>query len=99
MKLLFTVLLSLTIICGCNNKEVDTLTTSPKNEVVSKRSLDQQHAEKHNFTTEQQWYSLNNYSSTKIPTPKEKLQLTTRTFGWHNPSNGSAYQDYNFSLL
>ena len=75
MRILFTTIITLYIVCSCNNKEVETLTIAPQNETISKRSLDQQASEKFNFTTEQQWDSLNNNLDNQTPLKKEKFQL------------------------
>ena len=52
-----------------------------------------------NFTTEQQWDSLNNISYKTIKHKKGKVHPNYRTFGWHVYSNGSSYKSYNFSML
>lgn len=49
--------------------------------------------------SESEWDSVNNIVHTTLDRKKFRLDGNYRTFGWHLYSHGSAYQDYNFSLL
>jgi spore germination protein YaaH len=51
------------------------------------------------FTREDQWDSLNGLVHHPVPMPGFEARPDYRTFGWHLYSKGSAYLDYNFSLL
>lgn len=53
----------------------------------------------YNFTTEKQWDSLNHISEHSNSLPRHNINKDYKTFGWHLYSKGSAYKNYNFSLL
>lgn len=51
------------------------------------------------FETEEQWDEFNGYQSRIVTWSHEKCNLNYRVFGWHPYWMGSAYNDYDFSLL
>ncbi|WP_103071934.1 glycosyl hydrolase family 18 protein [Aquimarina sediminis] len=53
----------------------------------------------YNFTTEKQWDSLNNVFEYPKHSSNDVVHKDYKTFGWHLYSKGSAYKNYNFSLL
>ncbi|WP_299105115.1 glycosyl hydrolase family 18 protein [uncultured Tenacibaculum sp.] len=91
MKQLVPLLFLITVI-SCTTK------TSTK-EVVSQQNLHEQTFANRSFIKEQEWDSLNKISNQIVTHKKRKLNKNYRTFGWHLYSNGSAYKNYNFSLL
>jgi spore germination protein YaaH len=111
--LLFTLLFLIAFITSCSNsknKETQTNTTKPiehkdsiniahGKQFVSQRHLHEKTYGGLNFTTEQQWDSLNNISYKPITHKKGNVHPNYRTFGWHVYSNGSSYKSYNFSML
>lgn len=74
-------------------------TKDSKKDFVSQQNLHEQTFGNTQFTKEKQWDSLHNISKKLITHQKRKLNKNYRTFGWHLYSNGSAYKNYNFSLL
>jgi len=105
MKTLFNILISLTILIGCNFdtrssiKVKNSIISTNSDKFISQRHLHDSTFRAFNFKTEQQWDSLNNISHQKTNHIKGKVHPDIRTFGWHLYSNGSSYKDYNFSML
>ena len=85
-------LLFLTFIIGCKTNN------SPK-EHISQQNLHEHLFGNSTFTQEKEWDSLHKISQSIVNHKKAKLNKNYRTFGWHLYSNGSAYKNYNFSLL
>ena len=67
--------------------------------VISQRHLHEKTYEGFHFSSEQEWDSLNQITPNKINHQKGTVHPDVRTFGWHLYSNGSAWQNYNFSML
>lgn len=99
-NLLF-IIVTLVLLCGCNsaNNEGKPLMPSNDNKFISQRHLHEKTFGDIDYTTEQQWDSLNNISHKQILYKKGKVHSDYRVFGWHLYSNGSAYKNYNFSML
>lgn len=83
-----------------NNKES---TNSNENDTITKNiSAHQQHEIQYGnikSISEEYWDSLQGRSSKTIIKNQLMRDTTYRVFGWHIYSNGTAYNNYNFSLL
>lgn len=101
MRYLFPSIFSVVLFISCqsNIKPNNIKNDLPdSNAYISHRALQKKEFRKHNFTNEQQWDSLNN-TSHKQKHKQDIRNTNYRTFGWHIYSNGTAYKNYNFSLL
>lgn len=106
MKLLAPfVFFSIILVFACNDKNDQTesiINDERYNDSIINKSPHIRHEKKFghiNFTSEDQWDSLNNITHSDRNMSDTKFDNKFRTFGWHLYSNGSAYKDYNFSLL
>jgi spore germination protein YaaH len=99
-KLLIILTLSI-LITGCINDSKDTKSVglSDQKEVISQRHLHEKTFGDYSFKNEQKWDSLNTIYQKKVRYKKGKVHPDFRTFGWHIYSNGSAWKNYNFSML
>jgi spore germination protein YaaH len=102
-KNLLLILLSV-ILFGCeiknqSLKENPTSHSTLDSNFVSNRRLQIEENTISKLKSENEWDSLLNYSKIEIKHKKGKLNSNFRTFGWHLFSQGSAYQNYNYSLL
>lgn len=69
---------------------------------VGQPSITQQESERFGqipVMTEQEWDAVNGYSSTPTLFPTQACTLRRIVFGWHPYWMGTAYNDYDFSLL
>ncbi|MEW7290124.1 glycosyl hydrolase family 18 protein [Aquimarina sp. 2304DJ70-9] len=101
MKIFLITTVSLLLCIGCHKDTKDKSPIVPvdSSEFISQRHLHEKTFGDFNFTTEQQWDSLNHSSHQQIRHKKGKVDPDYRTFGWHLYSNGSSYKNYNFSML
>lgn len=105
MKINVFVLLFLFLfyVTACNTRESKEKTKSndkgPTNTYVGPNHSQYTQFSDYNFTTEQQWDSLNNMTHHFKPASGYNIHKDYKTFGWHIFSKGSAYKSYNFSLL
>ncbi len=67
--------------------------------IVSHRHLIHLELRKHNLTKESEWDSLNNIKILKARKHIFKRHPEYKVYGWHMYSEGSAYKNYNFSIL
>ena len=67
--------------------------------IPSQRMLHEQEMGQYNFTTEHEWDSLNQINTNRVLHKEARVSPNIRTFGWHVYSNGSAWKNYNFSML
>ncbi len=91
------------IACKTEYKE-NTVTPETGTATIQSTSPHAPHHDKYtdfNFTSEAQWDSLLGHTNTTVPKPvkQPKRHKDYKTFGWHLYSKGSAYKNYNFSLL
>lgn len=102
MRKVFWIILSLSLLIACdrnNAPEVQPTSEEIGDSLTSHIQLLEQANADYHFTTEQQWDSLNNISSKVMVHRPGEVHPEIRTFGWHLHTNGTAYKNYNFSML
>ncbi|MCB0397745.1 MAG: hypothetical protein KDD36_13905 [Flavobacteriales bacterium] len=103
MKIFLTTIVLFMLFQGCkNDRTVEKADPNPvfdNSHFISQRHLHEKKFEGFDFNTEQQWDSLNGISHKKVQHRKGKVHPDIRTFGWHVYSNGSAWKNYNLSML
>lgn len=97
LKKLIIFVLILCILSLLNILTVYAKSDSPSKEHYLHHSHKKEY-EKENLTTEAEWDDLNKTSSVKFK-GKFKIKPDIQVFGWHPFWKGSAYKNYNFSLL
>lgn len=105
MKIILSFLVLTTLTISCNHPQDKKATHQEAN---TKYSLDDTIGAHHvhelifnpvSANSESEWDRVNNIVHTSKDRQNFGLDSNYRTFGWHLYSHGSAYQDYNFSLL
>jgi spore germination protein YaaH len=101
MKYLFINISLLVLLTGCinNSKEENPIVLSNEKEFISQGHLHEKTFGDIDFQSEQEWDSLNNYLHKQVSYSRGTVHPSIRTFGWHIYSNGSAWKNYNFSML
>lgn len=102
MKKIIFIITSFFLMSGClnNGSHKESKDSSDEFEFVSQRHLNDKKFRDYNFKNEQDWDSLNNFSSQdSLGYKKGKVTSKFRTFGWHLYSNGSVWKNYNFPML
>lgn len=105
MKYVLLLMVLIGFACGCRKIGNTVNDDIPKHKDTITEAQTSPHFHHHqpfadlNFTSEQQWDSLNGKSVRPRLVSPYKRHSDYKTFGWHLYSKGSAYKNYNFSLL
>lgn len=101
MKFLTIGVIALLLVTSCQDSPTNTENkkTNRTSSQMSPTFLHEQTYGQLNVSTEQEWDSIRGISSQIVPQKKKATRTQYKTFGWHLHSNGTAYKNYNFSML